>query len=73
MSHQYFSVSKFIGGVFQDEVLAVFLEILFTLPFDKGIVAIDILLDFEELFYELYERSAIDVAQFTNQYGVEYT
>jgi hypothetical protein len=49
----------------------VLLEVLLRLPFDEFVVGVDVLLDLEELLDEFLEGSAVDVAELSNQDGVE--
>ncbi len=56
----------------QNEVFRVLLEIIFGLPLDEVLPAVNVLLYLEKLFDELFERSAINISKFPNQDRVEH-
>ena len=57
----------------EQEDLAVLLEVLFGLAFNKPSEVVDVVLNLIEFFDELLEGAAVDVAQLANQYGIEHS
>lgn len=65
--------SDLIGGVLQQEVLAVLLEVVLRLPLDKFCVVVDVLLNFEEFLYEFLKGPPVNIPQLSNQNRVKHT
>jgi hypothetical protein len=70
ISKQDLLILKLFAGMLQDYFFAFLFEVLFCFVFDKAVVVEDVLLELEELLYELFERTTIDVAQFSDYYRV---
>jgi hypothetical protein len=62
MPEKDLSISEFIWHVFEDKCFTELFEIFFTFSFNVFGKAENVLFDFEELFEELFEWSAVNVS-----------
>lgn len=67
MAEEDFAVGELVGGVLEDEVFGVVFEILLCFALHEVVPAVAVLLNLEEFADELFEGTAVDVAQFADK------